>query len=212
MRQLIGDAGNVYPNAFTNERIYCILGSKFGELAGKTIIIRKALHELSTSGEQQHKHFANTLRSFSFISIRYDLDVWIRLHKDKKMHEYICTYVHDFCITSLDPDPIIEQIKSVYTLKSSGPLKYYLGNNYKFNRKGRLCVGCKTFITEAINRVEKMVGNLPKHHYSLTYSNYPEEDDTLLLNNDNHCKYQILIRMLAQLVTIGRVDLAYAVT
>lgn len=212
MKQLMGDVGNAYPNAYTNEKIYCKAGPEFGELAGRTIIIKKALYGLSTSGERWHKHFADTLRSFGFTPTRYDPDVWIRLHKDGKTYEYICTHVDDFCITSLDPEPIMEQIKSVYTVKSSGPLEYYLGNDYKYDRKGRLCVGCKTFITEAIKRVEKMFGNLPKHRSPLANGDHPEEDDTPLLNDDDHRKYQMLIGMLVWLVTIGRLDLAYSTT
>ena len=51
---------------------------------------------------------------------------------------------------------MMEQIKSVCTVNSLGSLKYYLRNNYRYDYKSRVYVSCETFITEAINRVEKI--------------------------------------------------------
>ena len=41
---------------------------------------------------------------------------------------------------------IMDEIKSVYTVKAEGPSDYYLGNDYKRDKKGRLCVGSKKYI------------------------------------------------------------------
>ena len=40
----------------------------------------------------------------------------------------------------------MDEIKSVYTVKAEGPPEYYLGNDYKRDKKGRLCVGSKKYI------------------------------------------------------------------
>ena len=39
---------------------------------------------------------------------------------------------------------------------------------------------------------------------------HPENDDSLLLGDSDHCKFQMLIGMLNWVVTIGRLDMAYA--
>eukprot|EP00957_Ditylum_brightwellii_P191340 14568913-Ditylum_brightwellii.AAC.1 len=54
------------------------------------------------------------------------------------------------------------QIKAAYTVKLVGPPKYYLDNYFKHNSKGRWCIGCKKYITEAMTRVQRMFGNLVK--------------------------------------------------
>ena len=210
LRQLVGDIGNAYVNAYTNEKVYAIAGKEFGELEGHLVVIKKALYGLATSGERWHKHFADTLLNLGFQPTRYDRDVWLRKYKDGKTYEYICIHVDDFCITSKDPESVMESIKAIYNVKSSGKLNYFLGNDYKLDKKGRQCVGCKTFILEAINRVEKAFGNLPKNKIPMTSGDHPEEDATPLLNDADHRKYQSLIGMLTWSVVIGRFDIAFA--
>jgi len=63
-------------------------------------------------------------------------------------YEYVCSHVDEFCIFSRDPELIMKQIKSVFTVKSEGPPEYYLGNDFKKDRKGRWCIACKTYIKE----------------------------------------------------------------
>jgi len=43
------DVGNAYLEAYTNEKVYVISGTEFGELEGHIYIIRKALYGLKTS-------------------------------------------------------------------------------------------------------------------------------------------------------------------
>ena len=43
------DVGNAYLEAYTNEKVYVIAGTEFGELEGHIFIIRKALYGLKTS-------------------------------------------------------------------------------------------------------------------------------------------------------------------
>ena len=67
LEQLCGDIGNAFPYAYTNEKVYILCaGIKFGELAGKCIIIKKALYGLYSNAERFHAHLADTLRSFGF--------------------------------------------------------------------------------------------------------------------------------------------------
>ena len=135
-----------------------IAGREFGERQGMTVIIKKALYGLASSAACFYAHFGDTLRSFGFVPTRFDNDVWIRLNKDKKAYEYVCSHVDDFCIFSRDPEFIMTEIKSVFTVKSEGPPAYYLGNDFKKDWKGRWCIGSKTYIKEGIRRIENMFG------------------------------------------------------
>ena len=210
LKQLVKDVGNAYVNADTNEKVYARAGPEFGELEGKVMIIKKALYGLATSGERWHKHFADSLLSLGFKPTRYDRDVWLRKYEDQKSYEYICIHVDDFCITSKDPETVMSSIKAIYNVKSSGYLEYFLGNDYKVDRKGRQNIGCKTFITEAIHRVEKMCGILPKFSTPMVAGDHLEEDFSALIHDEDHTKYHSLIGLLTWSVVIGRFDVAFA--
>ena len=77
LKQLCGDVGNAFVNAYTKEKIYCIAGPEFGDRQGSIIILKKALYGLRSSAERFHAYFANHLRSMGFVPCRHDDDVWI---------------------------------------------------------------------------------------------------------------------------------------
>lgn len=212
--ELCGDIGNAFPNAYTSEKVWVPkAGAEFGENAGKAIVIRKALYGLRSSAERFHTHLADTLRTFGFKQTRFDCDVWIRLREGSDTYEYICTHVDDFMILSKDPEYVMKQIESVYLVKDSskGPPDYYLGNDYKRDKKGRWCIGCKKYLTESIARIEELFGiNLPKKETPMAEGDHPEEDSSSPLNDDEHRKYQMLIGMLNWIVCLGRMDVAFA--
>ena len=93
----------------------------------------------------------------------------------------------------------MKEIEYVYLVKdlSKGPLSYYLGNDYKRDKKGRWCVGFKTYLTEAIRRIEHLFGKpLPKKDTPKVDSNHPEEDKSEPLDDDGHQRFMMLIEML----------------
>ena len=72
-----------------------------------------------------------------------------------------------------------KEVESVYLVKysSKGEPSYYLGNYYKKDKKNRLCVGCETYLTEAIRRLEDLFGkSLPKKDTPMVDGDHPEED------------------------------------
>ena len=213
LQQLCGDVGNAFVNAFTKEKVYAIAGPEFGkEREGQVVIIVKALYGLATSAERWHSFFADFLRSLGFVPTRYDQDVWIKLADDKKSYEYICTHVDDFMIVAANPHPIMKEIQRNFTVKSIGPPDYYLGNDYKKDKKGRWCIGCKKYLLEALRRVEEMFGAISKESTPLPSNDHPEMDTSDPLKPEEHRKFQMLIGMLNWLVSIGRFDVAYAVS
>lgn len=216
LEQLCGDIGNAFPNAYTNEKVYIRkAGPEFGKYEGCCIIIKKALYGLCSSSERFHAHLADTLRSFGFRQTRFDNDVWLRLDESGKHYEYICTHVDDFMICSKNPERVMKEIESVYLVKDSskGPPSYYLGNDYKKDKKGRWCIGCKTYLTEAVRRIEDLLGKpLPKKDTPMVDGDHPEEDASEILDDAGHQRYQMLIGMLNWIACIGRMDVAFATT
>ncbi len=211
MTQLCGDVGNAYVNAFTNEKVYAVAGKEFGEaLEGSIVIIKKALYGLRTSSERWYAHFADSLRGIGFSPTRYDNDVWIRLNEDGDCYDYICTHVDDFMIVGKDPQAIMDMIQAIYAVKSIGPPDYYLGNDYKKDRQGRWCIGCKKYLMEAIKRVERMFGTLQKYSNPMETGDHPELDESEVMSDEGHRKYQMLMGILVWVVTIGRIDVAHS--
>jgi hypothetical protein len=62
--------------------------------------------------------------------------VWIRLNINEDVYDYICTHVDEFMICAKDAKLIMDHMKNVYTIKDIGPPKYYLGKDYKNDRRG----------------------------------------------------------------------------
>jgi hypothetical protein len=137
LSQLCGDVSLAFVNAFTNDLVYAIAGPEFGEHKGNAVIIRKALYGLCTSAERWHSHLADTLWSLGFKQTRFNNDVWFPLNVSGDAYDYLCTHVDDFMICAKDAKMIMDCINSVYTIKDIGPPDYYLGNDYKKDRRGR---------------------------------------------------------------------------
>ena len=65
--QLCGDKGDLFPNAYTNEKVYILKsGIKFGRYTVKCIVISKSLYGLFSSSNMFHSQISDTLRSFGF--------------------------------------------------------------------------------------------------------------------------------------------------
>ena len=97
MQLYAADIGNAYLEAKTKEKLYFVAGSKFGELAGHTLVINKALYGLKSSGLQYHEKFADTLRDMGYVPSKIN-DVWMKQNGDG--WEYIAEYVDDLAIAA----------------------------------------------------------------------------------------------------------------
>eukprot|EP00957_Ditylum_brightwellii_P168657 12837078-Ditylum_brightwellii.AAC.1 len=194
MGALCGDVGNVFVNTYTTEQVYAIDGLEFGEkLRDEIIVIRKALYGLATSCAIFHYHLSDTLQSIDFLPTRFDRDVLIRFNKETKTYEHLCNHVNDFCIFSKQVQKIVEQNQAVYTVKSIGPPDCYLDNNFKRDSKGRWNMGCNKYMKKAVTHVERMFGQLTKHDTPMVAEDHPEMDDSVVLGDEDHQNYQMLI-------------------
>jgi len=211
---ICGDIGNAFIQATTNEKIFTRVGSEFGDRAGSIALIVRALYGLTTSAERFHTLLADFLRSVGFRPSRFDRDVWMRMRDTKDGFDYICTHVDDFKVVAKEPMQWIDRIAGAFLIKEHGPRLYYLGNDYTYHDGQDVWTyGCQTYSKEAVSRVERMFGCLPKEKTPLpTTDCHPEMDESPLLGLDDHRKFQMLLGMLQWLVTIGRPDLCNVVS
>jgi Reverse transcriptase (RNA-dependent DNA polymerase) len=92
------DVGNAYLEALTKVKVYIIGGPEFGDLAGHTLLIFKALYGLWSSGLRWHQRFADVLWSTGFIQSKAATDIWMR--ENNGLNEYIAVYVDDLLIAA----------------------------------------------------------------------------------------------------------------
>ena len=104
----------------------------------------------------------------------------------------------------------MNEIESVYTVKAEGPPDYYLGNDYKREKKGRLCVVIKKYIKELLTRIETIFGTLKKYDNPSETGDNPELDDSWALGDKEHIQYQMLMGTLIWVVGLGISNVAHA--
>ena len=81
----------------------------------------------------------------------------------------------------------MKEIESVYLVKdlSKAEPYYYLENDYKKDKKGRCCIGCQKYLTDAVLRLEELFGKaLPDKYTPMVDGYHPEEDTSVLLDNE----------------------------
>ena len=93
LNAMAADVGNAFPCGKTKEKVYIVAGPKFGEHAGKRMIIEKGLHGFKTSAARFHEHPSAKLRLLGFTPSKADSDLWMRPRGDHYKH--IATYVDD---------------------------------------------------------------------------------------------------------------------
>ena len=208
----VGNVGSAYLEAATNEKVYIVTGPEFGELAGCTLIIYKALYGLRTSGACYHEKFAKTMKEMGFTPCKSDPDVWIC--DAGNCYEYVCVYVDDLMVILKDPDAFFRSLveEHNYKLKGVGPPEYHLGGNFYRDANGTLAWGAKTYIQKLLKNYEIMFGELPKEWSApLDKNDHPEIDNSYLLDEADIKKYQSLIGALNWAITIGHFNILPAV-
>ena len=134
-------------------------------------------------------HLADTLHGLNFKPTRYDNNVWIRQYEDGDCYDYICIHVDDFMAVGKRAQQIMDEINSMYTVKAEGHPDYYLGNDYKRDKKGRLCVGSKKYIKEVLTRIENIFGTLRKYDNQSKTGDNPELDDSWAFGEEENRQY-----------------------
>ena len=219
------DIQNAYLTADCREKIYITAGPEFGSEEGATMVIRKALYGLKSSGAAFRAHLAETLYDLSYLPTKADPDVWIRPAVKPcgfEYYEMTLVYVDDILCISHDPKATMQGIQATFKLKDDKIEKpeNYLGA--QLSQKiiaGRECwtMSSEQYVKAAIANVEATLNEtgqrLPSRCSTVLQANYrPELDTTPELNANGVRYYQELVGVLRWAIELGRVDLAMEVS
>ena len=89
---------------------------------------------------------------------------------------------------------IIECLKVMYPLQGVGLPEYYLGGDFKVQKRDRedtaITVCAKTYISNVCQRVEELFDvKLKSYETPMASDDHPKMDDSVLLNHDDHLRY-----------------------
>ncbi len=95
----VGDVLNTYITAPVMEKVWTILGSKFGHDSGKNAVIVRALYGLKSAGAAFQAHLASFMHQMGYTSCKADPDLWLkavtRPEDNVRYYDYILCYVDD---------------------------------------------------------------------------------------------------------------------
>jgi hypothetical protein len=223
------DIENAYLTAPTEEKLYTILGSEFGENEGKTAVIVRALYGTKSAGASFRNHLADCMLFLEYESCKADPDVWIkRFHKPDgtPYYGYILLYVDDaMCINHAAEDEL-GKLDHYFKMKpgSIGDPDIYLGgkiSQVEVDNEGSEFaltawgLSPTKYVQAAINNVEEYLAKymggrkLPKKNATAPFaSGYrPELDFTRELDSKLSTYYQSQIGILRWMVELGRIDI-----
>jgi len=199
------DIGNAYLEAYTDEKVYVISGDEFGDQAGHSLIVVRALYGLRSSGLRWWERFSVVLNELGFIPSKAENDIWMRSRSNH--YEYIAQYVDDLAIISQNPQEIIDKLKNHYNfkLKGTGPIAYHLGANFERDQEGILCMSPSKYIDRMIESYLRLFGTKPKTIYSspLEKGDHPELDTSSELDIEGIKLYQSMIGAAQWIVSLG---------
>ena len=141
--------------------------------------------------------------------------MWYRANGDT--YEYIGTHTDDLMVASKEVERVFNELKKFYSFKATDAPKYHLGVDYVYlwvNGKMQYEMGSFTYIAEVLGRVKEVLGveNLRTSNFPIRNKYQPEQDESPILDQEHHLKYQQLIGIGVWLVAIGRFDIAYAIS
>lgn len=225
LQLLACDIQNAYLTADCRERIYVTAGPEFGSEAGSTMVIKKALYGLKSSGAAFRAHLGETLFDIGYLPSKGDPDVWIRPATKPDGFEYfemVLVYVDDILCVSAQPEVTMRGIQATFKLKGDKVEKptAYLGaqiNQKVINGVECWAMSSEQYVKAAIANVETKLGEagqrLPSRCPTPMQANYrPELDVTAELKIKEVRYFQELIGVLRWAVELGRIDIAMEVS
>jgi len=197
-----------------------IAGPKFGpEFEGKRLLIDKSLYGLKTSGARFHEHLSEKLRQLGYVPTKADPDLWMIKHPDGH-YEYVARYVDDVIAFGKDPMKLMKELKDTYVMKGVGKPRYYLGGDVleldeQWQRENIThSFSAQTYIQNCAPKLAKMLGieKFAKRSTPMDPEYHPKLDESRLLCPDDISKYRSVIGSLNWILTLGRFDIAYALS
>ena len=216
------DISGAYLNAPVGEKVYFIAKIECGIAnKGRVMIIVRALYGLKSSAKAWRTFFSKTLDSMGYKSCLADPDVYMKPmtdHKGNKYWSYMLVYVDDCLLVHHEPDPVMEELKTHYSLKNDthGPPERYLGANVEMFQLGDgtsyWSMHPRDYVVQSVKLVQgwcvedkrpwkKKRKNAMQHNY------LPELDTSRELGDDLGTRYQQMIGILRWAVELGRIDI-----
>jgi len=200
--------------------LFIVVGPELGpELEGKRLIIVKSLYGLRTSGARFHEHLSAKIRLMGYQPTKADPDLWMKRHVDGH-YEYLARYVDDVISFSKDPLSVMKELEKCYVMKGVGKPQYYLGGDVvelddQWEKEGIThAFAAETYIEQCIPKLLRMlnVTQFPKKNVPLNPEYHPELDETPLISEERITHYRSLIGSANWILTLGRFDIAYALS
>ncbi len=203
------DIENAYLTAPCREKVRVRGKLKFGDMAGKILIVEKALYSLKSSGAAFRAFLAEAIDQMGSKSSMACPDVWMRpaIKPDgEPYYEYIICYVDDVLAVSAQGKELLKKLQLEFKFKKDKiePLDIYLGARLarKTLNGKQVCTMCsKDYIKLAVQNIESRLNNmgmkLPGKVTTPMQNNYaPELDSSRELNPEETTFYQEIIGMM----------------
>ena len=179
------------------------------------MIIGKALYGLQTSNVRWAEKIAADLREMGWRQTKYDKSLWIRDAGEN--YEYLAIYVDDILVFSKRAKEIMERIQQIYPMKGVGEPEMYLGGNIgkiKTTKGNKVhYTSAQKYIENVVEKIETLLDvKLRNYNSPMEAELHPELDESPYLGEKKHSIYRMLIRLAQWAVTLGRFDIAYAVS
>ncbi len=152
------DVGNTYLEAKTKEKLFIIAGPEFGKQQGHTLIIKKALCGLRSSGKMWHQLFSECLSKEAFEPCLAEPEIWMRANGD--CYEYVAVYVDYLAYTLKEPATFTKTLMEKYNFKLEGtePIEFHLGCEFEGDEYGILCLSPHKYIDRMFDGYKQMFG------------------------------------------------------
>jgi hypothetical protein len=110
----VGDVLNAYIMAPVTEKVWTVLGPEFGQDAGKSAIIVRALYGLKSAGAAFRAHLASFMRQMGYASCKADPNLWLKAetqpNNNFRYYAYILCNVNNILVIHHDAISILDKI------------------------------------------------------------------------------------------------------
>jgi hypothetical protein len=134
---MMGDIENAYLTAPITEKVWTVLGTEFGDDAGKRALIVRAIYCPKPAGAAFRNHLASCMDHLKWKTCLADRDLWMkeetRPDDGVKYWAYILIYVDDILCVHHDPGMSLAQIDNYFKMKPGSTMEptFYLGAKLK---------------------------------------------------------------------------------
>jgi hypothetical protein len=220
----MADIESAYLTAPITEKVWTVLGPEFGDDAGKSALIARALYGLKLSGAAFRNHLAECINHLGWHPCRADRDLWMkaetRSDDSVSYWAYILIYVEDILCVHHDPGYPLEKLDEYFKMKGGSiqvPTFYLEAKLKKIvlpNGVVAWGMSASKYVQSAVQNVKEYLAALPgdqmlekKATGPFEGGFKPELDESPELDSTGANFYQSQIGILRWCVELGRIDI-----